>query len=290
MAAWRDVPAWRRDSVTRHCTSLITSTTSSAPLVAMTVAAEATSTLCVGSLVLDNDFRHPVVLAKEIATLGLAAEGRVEVGWVQGGSGSDYEASGIDFDDAGVRVERLAESLTSHEGAVDAGATTFAGRHYTVRGARCDPRPTAPPRVSSSGGERAGARPSGPGGGHRRDKHQSAFRRVRRGPGHHGHPRSLRPLLRLGTQAAGDRFGASSFKSGLQRDGRTQPQGGSAQRRLLGLAGEDVLDLPIVLIGTVEEICDRLLERRERWGFSNVVVPAEAIETFAPVVARLAGT
>src|SRR6201986_341309 len=73
------------------------------PLVAMTVAAEATSTLSVGSLVLDNDFRHPVVLAKEIATLGLAAEGRVEVGPGAGWLRSDYEPSGIDFDDAGVR-------------------------------------------------------------------------------------------------------------------------------------------------------------------------------------------
>ena len=59
---------------------------------------------------------------------------------------------------------------------------------------------------------------------------------------------------------------------------------------MLGLPGEDALELPIVLIGTVDELCERLLKRRERWGFTNIVVPAEAMESFAPVVAQLAGT
>jgi hypothetical protein len=59
---------------------------------------------------------------------------------------------------------------------------------------------------------------------------------------------------------------------------------------MLGLPGEDALDLPIVLIGTVDELCERLLERRKRWGFTNIVVPAEAMESFAPVVAQLAGS
>src|SRR6201992_1641040 len=81
------------------------------PLVATTVAAEATSTLVVGSMVLNNDLRNPVVLAREVATLGLAAEGRVEVGLGAGCLPSDYEQAGIDFDAAGVRVDRLAESL-----------------------------------------------------------------------------------------------------------------------------------------------------------------------------------
>ncbi len=59
---------------------------------------------------------------------------------------------------------------------------------------------------------------------------------------------------------------------------------------MLGLPGEDALELPIVLIGTVDELCERLLEYRKRWGFTNIVVPADAMESFAPVVARLAGT
>ena len=59
---------------------------------------------------------------------------------------------------------------------------------------------------------------------------------------------------------------------------------------MLGLPGEDALELPIVLLGDSDELCERLLERRERWGFTNIVVPGEAMESFAPVVARLAGT
>src|ERR1700749_5011580 len=81
------------------------------PLVATTVAAEATSTLNVGPVVLNNDLRHPVILAKEIATLGLAAEGRVEVGLGAGWLRSDYEEAGIEYDAPAVRGHRLAESL-----------------------------------------------------------------------------------------------------------------------------------------------------------------------------------
>ena len=124
------------------------------PLVAMTVAAEATSTLHVGSVVLNNDLRHPVVLAKEIATLGLAAEGRVEVGLGAGWLRSDYEQAGIEFDEPAVRVDRLAESLAVMKRLWSEGEATFAGRYYTVRDARCDPRPASPPRVMVGGGSR----------------------------------------------------------------------------------------------------------------------------------------
>src|SRR5665811_2141045 len=74
------------------------------PLVALTVAAEATSTLRVGSLVFGNDYRHPVVLAKEIATLDLMSEGRVEFGLGAGWMTSDYEQSGLAHDPPAVRI------------------------------------------------------------------------------------------------------------------------------------------------------------------------------------------
>src|SRR3984957_16720855 len=124
------------------------------PLVATTVAAEATSTLHVGSVVLNNDLRNPVVLAREIATLGVAAEGRVEVGLGAGWLRSDYEQAGIEFDEPAVRVDRLAESLTVMKTLWSEGKTTSAGTHYPVRDARCDPRPASPPRVIVGGGSR----------------------------------------------------------------------------------------------------------------------------------------
>ena len=113
------------------------------PLVATTVAAEATSTLHVGFGVLNNDLRNPVVLAKEIATLGLAAEGRVEVGLGAGSLRSDYDQAGIEFDELAVRVDRLAESLAVMKRLWNEGEATFAGRHLTVHNARCDPRPAS---------------------------------------------------------------------------------------------------------------------------------------------------
>src|SRR6202045_3001802 len=124
------------------------------PLVATTVAAEATSPLHVGPVVLNNDLRNPVVLAKEIATLGLAAEGRVEVGLGAGWLRSDYEQAGIEFDEPAVRVDRLAESLALMKRLWCEGEAKSAGTHYTVRDARCDPRPASPPRVIVGGGSR----------------------------------------------------------------------------------------------------------------------------------------
>src|SRR5580658_11051402 len=81
------------------------------PFVALTVAAEATTTLRVGTLVLDNDFRHPVILAKEAATLDLLSEGRLELGLGAGWMRDDYDQSGIAYDPPATRVERLAEAI-----------------------------------------------------------------------------------------------------------------------------------------------------------------------------------
>ena len=125
------------------------------PLVGATVAAEATTTLHIGTAVLNNDLRNPVVLAKEIATLGLVAEGRIEVGLGAGWLRSDYEETGIEYDAPGVRVERLAESLTIMKALWNEGRADFEGRHYTVRGARCDPRPSSAPRRHGRGRKQA---------------------------------------------------------------------------------------------------------------------------------------
>jgi probable F420-dependent oxidoreductase len=260
------------------------------PLVAMTVAAEATSTLSVGGLVLDNDFRHPVVLAKEIATLGLAAEGRVEVGLGAGWLRSDYEPAGIDFDPASVRVDRLTESLTIMKALWATGEATFAGRHYTVGAAQCEPRPTTPPRTIVGGGSKRVLTLAA------READIVGVNTNLSSGEYAGAPALTATLdhydrcLAWVRQAAGERLGSIELQV-LAFTVMIVPSHKAAVRtaRLLDLPGEEVLDLPIVLIGSVEDICDRLVARRERWGFSNIVVPDEAVETFAPVVARLAG-
>src|ERR1700733_5835129 len=102
------------------------------PLVALTVAAEATSTLRVGSLVFGNDYRHPVVLAKEIATLDVFSGGRVEFGLGAGWMTSDYEQAGIPNDPPAVRIDRLAESLAIMKSLWETGKASFDGTHYQV--------------------------------------------------------------------------------------------------------------------------------------------------------------
>ena len=261
------------------------------PLVATTVAAEATSTLHVGPFVLNNDFRHPVVLAKEIATLGLAAEGRVEVGLGAGSLRSDYDQSGIEFDELALRVERLAESLAVMKRLWTEGEATSTGTYYMVRGAQCDPRPASPPRVMVGGGSKRlltlAAREADTVGINTSLSvgDDSAGTNVRATLDRYDR------CLTWVREAAPDRFGSIelqivAFATRIVASRRAAARTAT----MLGLPGEDALELPIVLMGSVDELCEQLLKRRERWGFTNIVVPADAMESFAPVVAQLAST
>jgi len=110
------------------------------PLGALTVAAEATTDLKVGSLVFGNDYRHPIVLAKEIATLDLVSEGRVEFGLGAGWMTTDYEQSGIANDPPGVRISRMVSSRSSIARRAPAGSAA---------GSRSIARRTAAPACSA---------------------------------------------------------------------------------------------------------------------------------------------
>jgi len=260
------------------------------PLVAATVAAEATTSLHIGTAVLNNDLRNPVVLAKEIATLGLVAEGRIEVGMGAGWLRSDYQQTGIEFDSPGTRIARLAESLTIMKALWSEGHTTFEGHHYTVREARCDPRPASAPAVIVGGGskriltvaaeqaETVGVNASLASGEKGDDVSNTAtFNHFDR-------------CLGWVRAAAGDRFDSLELQIAVIATTVVSSRRAAIRSAtMLGFPGEEALDLPVLLIGTEDEICDRLLERRDRWGFSNVVVPGESIEVFAPIVSRLAG-
>lgn len=291
MSAWRDQA--RRAEDLGYSTLYIPDhlDTQFGPLVATTVAAEATSTLHVGPVVLNNDLRNPVVLAKEIATLGLAAEGRVEVGFGAGWLRSDYGEAGIEFDGPAVRVDRLAESLAIMKTLWSEGKATVEGSHYPIRDARCDPRPASPPRVIVGGGSK----------------------RILTVAAEHADIVGVNTSLASG-QKGGDLAGQATFDHfdralGWVREGAgdrfesielqivafatrvvASSQAAARTATMLGLPGDDALELPIVLIGTEDELCERIAHRRERWGFTNIVVPGEAMESFAPVVARLAGT
>ncbi|HEX3090716.1 MAG TPA: TIGR03621 family F420-dependent LLM class oxidoreductase, partial [Ilumatobacteraceae bacterium] len=128
-----------------------------APVPALMAAAAATETLRVGALVWDNDYKHPIVLAKELATIDVLSRGRLEIGIGAGWLASDYEQSGIAFDSNKVRVDRFEEGLAVIKGAISSEAFSFTGDHYTVTDYTGAPRPVqtpCPPILVGGGGKR----------------------------------------------------------------------------------------------------------------------------------------
>src|SRR5437867_2123293 len=117
-----------------------------APMPALASAAEATTRLRIGTMVLNNDFRHPVLVAREAATLDLLSDGRLELGLGAGHMRSEYEEAGLRFDPGRVRVERLAESVRIVKALLDGKPTTLEGDHYRVSAHRVFPRPVQRPR------------------------------------------------------------------------------------------------------------------------------------------------
>jgi probable F420-dependent oxidoreductase len=264
------------------------------PLVALTVAAEATTRLKVGSLVFDNDYRHPLVLAMECATLDLVSEGRLEVGLGAGWLRTDYDQSGIAYDAPGTRVGRLAEGVQLIKRLWAGETVTFSGSHYEVTEATCSPRPHTPggppiiigggsPRVLKLAVEHAdiiGVNPSLASGA------VDAASIAGTAPAAYAE--------RIGwiREAAGDRFGDLELQSlvFVAQLGRPKAVIAEEMSKLLGYPPEDVAASSTVLIGTEDEIVETLLARREELGFSYWVLHRGDVEAFAPVVARLAGT
>jgi probable F420-dependent oxidoreductase len=268
-----------------------------APVAALAVAAETTQTLRVGSLVFDNDFRHPAVLAKEAATLDLLSDGRFELGIGAGWHVPDYELSGIPFDAPAVRVSRLEESLHIIKGLFSETPLTYAGAHYTITNLNGLPKPVQrphPPIYVGAGGKRLLSIAA-------READIIGFS-VHRLPD--GSP-DLASITPEGTaqrvawvrEAAGDRFNdleLSMLCVAVEvTDDRwkvAEQLAGQFGLTALGMSVEQVLAVPQLLIGTVDQIVEGLQARRERYGISYVIVFEKSMEAFAPVVARLAGT
>ncbi|MEM9608432.1 MAG: TIGR03621 family F420-dependent LLM class oxidoreductase, partial [Actinomycetota bacterium] len=128
-----------------------------APIPALTMAAAVTENLRVGALVFANDFRHPAVLAKEAASIDLLTDGRLEVGVGAGWMTTDYTGTGIPHDRAGVRIDRMIESIEVLRGLWSEGAYSFDGAHYTITELDGLPKPVqdgGPPIIVGGGGRR----------------------------------------------------------------------------------------------------------------------------------------
>ena len=265
-----------------------------APVPAMQAAADATTSLRVGCLVFDNDYKHPVVLAKEVATIDVLSGGRVELGIGAGWMNSDYEQSGIQHDRAGVRIDRMEEGIAVLKGLFADGAYSFEGQHYRITALDGQPKPIQrphPPLLIGGGAKRVltiagreadivGINPSIVSGQVDADAARSGAADV------------TDQKLEWVRAAAGDRYtdveiNMLIFAAVLTDD----PAGTKASMApLFGLEPSDIDDYPHAWIGTIDSICDDLQKRRERWDVSYLVVQGDAMEAMAPVVERLAGT
>ena len=264
-----------------------------APVPALTAAALATTRLRVGSLVFCNDFRHPVVLAKEAATLDVVSGGRFELGLGAGWLRAEYDQAGISFDAPGTRIERLEESVAIVKGLLAGERVTFTGRHYSIADLEGRPVPVQrphPPILIGGGGQRtlslAAREASIVGFVPRALKDGSGLDRTDFGEA------ALRQKIQWARAADGDHFDSLELNALIQAvvvsDQRTHTADQLAAR--FKVARHLVLESPYVLLGTIDEICDTIRQRRERYGISYLTVFERDIEAFAPVVERLAGT
>jgi probable F420-dependent oxidoreductase len=116
-----------------------------APVPALLAAADATTSLRIGSYVFANDFRHPVLLTQEAATLDVLSDGRFELGIGAGWMRTEYEQAGIPYAPAAIRVGRLEETLHIVKGLFAEPPLTFSGAHYTVEHLTGFPKPVQRP-------------------------------------------------------------------------------------------------------------------------------------------------
>jgi probable F420-dependent oxidoreductase len=234
-----------------------------------------------------------VVMAKEIATLDLLSGGRVEFGLGAGWMNTDYEQSGIPHDRAGVRIDRMEEAIEVFKGLFAEGAYSYSGEHYTITGLDSLPKPVQrphPPFLIGGGGKRVlsiaarqadivGINPAIVSGNVDADSAADAT------------AEATDRKSQWVKDAAGDRYddleiNVLNFACIITDDkaGTNEMMAG-----IFGVTPEQVNEVPHVMIGSVDSICEDLHARRERWDMSYVVVQSDALDAAAPVVAALAG-
>ena len=252
-----------------------------APFPALAAAAAATQILRVGTYVIANDYRNPIMLAKEAASLDFLSGGRFEFGIGAGRptAGADNRMLGIPFDAGGVRVARLAESLALIAPLLAGERASATGPHYAAADAAISPGPLQrprPPILIAGSGRRIltlAAR---------------AADIVALGVGPDASEAVVAEKIGWLREAAGERFGQLEININLMAVGGQVPRWIAAQFGVDAAALARSGAVP-VLDGSTEEMCTTLERRRETLGISYIVVSDELMEALAPVVARLAG-
>lgn len=265
-----------------------------APMPAVVSAAAATKMLRVGTTVLNNDFRHPVLVAHEAATVDILTEGRLELGLGAGHMKSEYDQAGLAFDPGPTRVERLAEAVVIIRRLLDGERVTFSGRHYRVTDHAIHPRPLQQPHPPLFiGGNAAPLLAVAAKEADVVGLTGIAFRRGGTQPDVAAwRAASVDAQVQLVREAAGDRHDRLELNALVQRvvvkDDRRKAADELAGR-WSQLSPEEILATPYLLIGSVGRMVDDLHARRERWGISYYLIHEPYLDAFAPVVARLVG-
>lgn len=259
-----------------------------APSAALMAAADATTELRIGSFVFNNDLRHPVIAAREAATLDFLSGGRFELGLGAGRLASDCEPIGRSFDPAGQRVQRLEEAVTIVKSFCSSDTLDFSGRHYSVTGLKRRPAPVQlphPPILIGGGGKRmlslaarhadiVGVAPqakAGTTGFLPKEGARSSFEQKIAWVKNQAGPRyaELEINVLLGMVAVTD------------SEGRPEPRANALREIAQG---------PLGAVGSVAQVADQLRERRDQFDISYICVFHKKMTEFAPIVERLAGT
>lgn len=264
------------------------------PFAPLVTAAEATIRLRVGTLVLNNDFRHSILVAREAAAIDLLTDGRFELGIGAGHSRAEYDEAGIPFGYGPTRVDRLEEAVAVITALFAGGPVSVTGRHYHGSAHTLYPRSVQRPRP-----------PLLVGGNHPRVLALAARAADIVGLTGFGERADGRKVLdgfsgagaarRIGwvRQAAGDRFDHLELQALVQAVVLTPTPPDAAvsmAHRLPGLTAEEILSSPFLLIGTADEMAETLRTRRAELGISYYAVFEKDVDTLAPVIARLRGT
>lgn len=267
-----------------------------APFATLAAAAARSSTLRLGTMVIDNDFRHPAMLAKEVATLDVLSRGRVELGIGAGWLAAEYQQAGLPFDSPGTRISRLEESLAVLKPLLGGRQVTFRGQHYQFDGLHSFPVSIQHPHppIFLGGGGRKMLSLAG------REANivgilttSMTFANATDDPAER---RTARVAEKIGwiKDAAGDRFDQielSLFPDIIVSDDRIAAADLVAKKNgWKDTRPEEVFDMPAFAIGTVDEIVETLQRRREHLGFSYLIVGDAEMESLAPLITRLAGT
>ncbi|MFT7474448.1 MAG: putative F420-dependent oxidoreductase [Verrucomicrobiales bacterium] len=264
-----------------------------APLIGLTAVAGATSSIRLLPLVLANDYRQPVVLAKEIATLDALSHGRLEMGLGAGWMTSDYELAGIDNDSPSVRIRRLGESVDVISALISGQRVDIDGEFHSVHGALGTPHAVQEggvPLMLAGGkqkmltlaGEKADIVGINPG---------LTAGVIDERAGRDATLERTDQKIKWVRDGASTRFDSLTLQTRIHLAMITDDREAVATEMapLLGVSGEEALASPHALVGTIGQVVDEVQLWRDRWGFSYVSINAEQMEEFAPVLEALDG-